>query len=111
VALPQRFPLASEAVSPTGAYLLDNGRVFVLYLGRALPNEFLQQARAWCFVFLVFFCKIAFLLFYCCARRPQTDRQRPDIPCTLLPLDAVPTGVCLSVCDKVVSQPAFRCRK
>ncbi len=45
VALPPRAPLSMEQLSGAGAYLLDNGRMLVLWLGHAVPLEWLSQAR------------------------------------------------------------------
>lgn len=39
-------PLATEVLYPTGAYLLDNGRVFVLWLGREVSPNFMHEVRA-----------------------------------------------------------------
>lgn len=33
------------------AYLLDNGRIMVLWLGRNIPQPFLKQVSCWCHVF------------------------------------------------------------
>ena len=41
VLLPAPAPLATAALDPAGAYLLDNGRVFVLWLGRAVRPDFM----------------------------------------------------------------------
>ena len=41
--LPSRAPLSMALLSGAGAYLLDNGRVLVLWLGHAVPPEFLAQ--------------------------------------------------------------------
>ena len=46
MALPPRAPLSMELLSGAGAYLLDNGRMLVLWLGHAVPVEFLSQVRA-----------------------------------------------------------------
>ena len=43
--LPPRAPLSMEQLSGAGAYLLDNGRMLVLWLGHAVPLEWLSQAR------------------------------------------------------------------
>ena len=45
VVLPPRAPLSMEQLSGAGAYLLDNGRMLVLWLGHAVSPEFLSQAR------------------------------------------------------------------
>jgi len=41
--LPPLVPLSSEVLFPSGAYLLDNGRVFVLWLGREVSSHFLHE--------------------------------------------------------------------
>jgi len=41
VLLPAPAPLATAALDPAGAYLLDNGRVFVLWLGRSVRPDFM----------------------------------------------------------------------
>jgi hypothetical protein len=43
--LPPRAPLSMALLSGAGAYLLDNGRVLVLWLGHAVSSEFLLQVR------------------------------------------------------------------
>jgi protein transport protein SEC24 len=43
---PLPHPLTQLALDPAGAYLLDSGRIFVLWLGRAIPPAFMAQARA-----------------------------------------------------------------
>ncbi len=35
-----------EYLNPAGAYLMDNGRVFVLWLGQALQPAFIAQVRS-----------------------------------------------------------------
>lgn len=42
---PAPHPLTQVALDPAGAYLLDSGRIFVLWLGRAIPPAFVSQAR------------------------------------------------------------------
>ena len=46
--LPPRVPLSMALLSGAGAYLLDTGRVLVLWLGHAVSPEFLSQARRLC---------------------------------------------------------------
>lgn len=41
--LPLPIPLTAQAMDPAGAYILDTGRVCVLWLGRALEPNFLVQ--------------------------------------------------------------------
>ncbi|KAK9811733.1 hypothetical protein WJX72_009241 [[Myrmecia] bisecta] len=43
VVLPPTMPLATDALNGSGAYLLDNGRIFVLWLGRTISRDFLAQ--------------------------------------------------------------------
>ncbi|CAD7697205.1 unnamed protein product [Ostreobium quekettii] len=43
VKLPPTVALSKEHLRPDGAYLLDNGRVFVLWLGQALPREYVSS--------------------------------------------------------------------
>ena len=45
VRLPPTVPLTSAYMSDAGAYLLDSGRIFVLWLGKRVPKEFISQAR------------------------------------------------------------------
>ena len=45
VALPALVPLSTEVLYPQGAYLMDNGRIFVLWLGREVSPQFLQEVR------------------------------------------------------------------
>jgi len=40
--MPAATAMDTSRVDPEGAYLIDNGRVLVLYLGRAAPTAFLQ---------------------------------------------------------------------
>jgi len=44
VVLPGVLPLSMERMDARGAYLLDNGRVLVLWLGKMLPQEFMRDA-------------------------------------------------------------------
>ena len=46
--LPPRVPLSMALLSGAGAYLLDTGRVLVLWLGHAVSPDFLSQARSLC---------------------------------------------------------------
>ena len=39
------MPLTAAYMSDAGAYLLDSGRIFVLWLGKRVPKEFISQAR------------------------------------------------------------------
>lgn len=43
VALPALVPLSTEVLYPQGAYLMDNGRIFVLWLGREVSPQFLED--------------------------------------------------------------------
>lgn len=45
VALPPVVPLSVNFMSETGAYLIDNGRVVIFWLGRQVPREFLAEVR------------------------------------------------------------------
>ena len=45
VRLPSTVPLTAAYMSDAGAYLLDSGRIFVLWLGTRVPKEFISQAR------------------------------------------------------------------
>ena len=45
VRLPSTVPLTAAYMSDAGAYLLDSGRIFVLWLGKRVPKEFISQAR------------------------------------------------------------------
>ena len=45
IVLPPRAPLSMEQLSGAGAYLLDNGRMLVLWLGHAASTEFVSQVR------------------------------------------------------------------
>ena len=40
---PAPAPLTTAAVQPDGAYLMDCGRVFVMWLGRNISPEFMTQ--------------------------------------------------------------------
>ena len=40
---PAPHPLTTVALEPAGAYLLDSGRIFVLWLGRAVSADFMAQ--------------------------------------------------------------------
>jgi len=48
VVLPPRVPLSMALLSGAGAYLLDTGRVLVLWLGHAVSPEFLSQVGSLC---------------------------------------------------------------
>jgi hypothetical protein len=41
--LPSPLALSSEQLDPRGAYLLNNGLRFVLWLGKVLPAEFVKD--------------------------------------------------------------------
>lgn len=43
VALPSLVPLSTEVLYPQGAYLMDNGRIFVLWLGREVSPQILED--------------------------------------------------------------------
>lgn len=43
VALPPSMPLAQDLIDPSGAYLLDSGRLLLLWLGRGVSPAFLTQ--------------------------------------------------------------------
>lgn len=43
--LPPALSLESAQLSAGGAYLLDNGRVFLLWLGAGVPVEYIAQVR------------------------------------------------------------------
>lgn len=45
MALPPVVPLSVNFMSETGAYLIDNGRVVIFWLGRQVPREFLAEVR------------------------------------------------------------------
>jgi protein transport protein SEC24 len=42
--LPTTAPLTLEALPPSGAFLMDNGRIFVLWLGTGVTREWLADA-------------------------------------------------------------------
>lgn len=41
--LPPTSPLSLERLEGSGAYLLDNGRIFIVWVGRGVAPEFMQQ--------------------------------------------------------------------
>ncbi len=41
--LPPTVPLTGAYMSDAGAYLLDSGRIFVLWLGKRVPKDFISQ--------------------------------------------------------------------
>ena len=41
------LPLSTSSLSAAGAYLLDDGQAVTLWLGHAVPTEFLQQTFGW----------------------------------------------------------------
>ena len=43
---PPPVPLTMAAVSEQGAYLMDCGRVFVMWLGRSISPDFMAQVRS-----------------------------------------------------------------
>lgn len=43
VRLPPTVPLTGAYMSDAGAYLLDSGRIFVLWLGKRVPKDFISQ--------------------------------------------------------------------
>lgn len=45
VELPSTLPTSSAFLSDQGAYLLDNGRTFVLWLGRMVSREWGMEVR------------------------------------------------------------------
>lgn len=44
--LPPTFPLSLNFLGEAGAFLLDTGRVIIMWLGRAVPREFLAEVGA-----------------------------------------------------------------
>ena len=46
VVRPAPAPLTTAAVQADGAYLMDCGRVFVMWLGRSISPEFMTQASS-----------------------------------------------------------------
>ena len=50
--LPPTLPLSGMSLDERGAFLLDNGRVFVLWLGRMLDPQWGQQVCACVLVWL-----------------------------------------------------------
>ncbi len=44
--LPMPIPLTAQVMDPAGAYLLDTGRVCVLWLGRDLSPGFMAQVQS-----------------------------------------------------------------
>lgn len=44
--LPSPLPLASERLDPRGAFLMNDGLRFVLWLGKVLPADFVKQVLA-----------------------------------------------------------------
>ncbi len=45
---PAPVPLTMQAVSEQGAYLMDSGRVFVMWLGRNVSPDFMTQVCMLC---------------------------------------------------------------
>jgi len=45
--LPLHLPLSSSALTADGAYLLDDGQSLTLWLGHAVPADFMQAAFGW----------------------------------------------------------------
>lgn len=43
--LPASVPAESSQLSTDGAYLLDNGRIFLLWLGHSVSRDFVAQVR------------------------------------------------------------------
>ena len=43
--MPERMPLSRDYLDPSAAYLLDNGRILVLWLGLNLSPDFMHQVR------------------------------------------------------------------
>lgn len=43
--LPAGVPAESSQLSTDGAYLLDNGRIFLLWLGHSVSREFVAQVQ------------------------------------------------------------------
>jgi len=46
VAVPATVPLSLETLDGNGAYLLDNGRLFILWLGRGIPQGYIGELFA-----------------------------------------------------------------
>lgn len=46
---PAPVPLTMQAVSEQGAYLMDSGRVFVMWLGRNISPDFMAQVCLICY--------------------------------------------------------------
>ena len=47
VPLPPTMALSLTQLSDMGAYLMDNGRVFILWLGRMVHKDWATEVRAW----------------------------------------------------------------
>ncbi len=45
VPLPQTVPLSGAYLDESGAYLIDNGRVFVVWIGRYLNQQWGKEVR------------------------------------------------------------------
>ena len=45
--LPPPMALSAQSIQQDGAYLIEDGLFITLWLGRAVPTEFLQQAFGW----------------------------------------------------------------
>lgn len=45
--LPHHLPLSATSLAANGAYLLDDGQALTLWLGHAVPTDFLQAAFGW----------------------------------------------------------------
>jgi len=43
---PECIPLTTMVMRDNAAYLLDNGRILVLWLGRNIPQAFLKQVHS-----------------------------------------------------------------
>ena len=46
VVVPPTVPLNMEQLSGEGAYLMDNGRLFILWLGRNIPSGYIGELFA-----------------------------------------------------------------
>lgn len=66
VALPPTAPAGLEYLNPAGAYVIDNGRIAVLWLGASLHPQFYQQVGGRALVACCDWCAGNCLCCVCC---------------------------------------------
>jgi hypothetical protein len=73
VLLPQTLPLSGAYLEERGAYLLDNGRMLVLWLGRLLDRQWGMEVGAYYLLIIALCSKVGLISMLIIS--PQADHQ------------------------------------